>query len=313
MTKRALLIGLNYSAIPSARLFGCINDIVNVRNALIDAYGYKPADIVMLRDDSQVAIPTKANILSQLAAIIGKSTASDEIWIHYSGHGTQVRDTNGDETDGADEAIVPLDFQTAGFILDDDLFTILKSAKCPTIVFSDSCHSGSICDLQFTVNYVSGSFSRSVSSNKVIANPNVIVMSGCRDAQTSADAYSDLEKLPVGAFTDSLLESLRSLNHTTDIMTLYNATCARLIKVGYSQIPVLSSSVMNPVKAFTRYAPPPPAPVIVAKPATKPTTTSGIKPSTTVIKPTFTVVVGRSADITLAATGKRRVGMKMFI
>lgn len=36
-----------------------------------------------------------------------------------SGHGGQVKDRNGDEKDGYDEVIFPLDYQRAGYIVDD--------------------------------------------------------------------------------------------------------------------------------------------------------------------------------------------------
>lgn len=159
--KRAILIGCNYTATPSAKLYGCIDDIVNISNMLIDAYAYKPANITVLRDDSSPSIaPTRANILNTLKSAMAASASFSELWIHYSGHGTQVRDTNRDETpgDGMDEAIVPSDFMSAGYILDDELYGILNTSKCPTLVFFDSCHSGSACDLPYSINYVNGAF-----------------------------------------------------------------------------------------------------------------------------------------------------------
>ena len=49
----------------------------------------------------------------------------DAIFLHYSGHGTKIRDDDGDEADGYDEALCPRDFQSAGMIRDDDLYDIL--------------------------------------------------------------------------------------------------------------------------------------------------------------------------------------------
>jgi len=64
----ALLIGSNYTATPSSQLKGCINDIVHLRNMLVDAYGYPIGNIIMLRDDSTNPgfHPTYANILVAL-------------------------------------------------------------------------------------------------------------------------------------------------------------------------------------------------------------------------------------------------------
>ncbi len=37
--------------------------------------------------------------------------AGDNLFMHYSGHGGNMRDDNGDEKDGMDETLVPLDYQ----------------------------------------------------------------------------------------------------------------------------------------------------------------------------------------------------------
>jgi hypothetical protein len=250
--KRALLIGINYITNPNARLYGCIEDIKNVQNMLIDAYGYPPENIVVLRDDMSAKMPTKQNIILGLQMMASVSGPNDELWIHYSGHGTQLPDRNGDEPDGADEAIVPVDYPTAGMIADDDLFNIVRTIRCKTFLVFDSCHSGSVCDLQYSINYVNGSFTKSVTSNKYVANPNIILLSGCRDAQTSADAYDSTMNEAGGALTMSLTESLRKNKHAVDIMKVYNDLCYLLMQGKFEQIPVLSSSRNNPVWTFSR-------------------------------------------------------------
>jgi hypothetical protein len=258
MVKRALLIGCNYQAVPQARLYGCINDIVAVRNVLVDAYGYPVNNIVLLRDDvpaNKAALPTRANILAAMDAVLTASNnANDEVWIHYSGHGTQVRDTNGDEPDGADEAIVPCDFTTAGMITDDTLFDLLnQKAKCRVLLFFDSCHSGSVCDLQYNRNFQNGTVVSSVLPNRAISrNPNITLLSGCRDPQTSADTYSAVQALGVGAFTNALLECLRKNDHNVDIKKLHVDVCVYLQSSGYDQVPALSSSASVPAYSFVR-------------------------------------------------------------
>jgi hypothetical protein len=249
--KKALLIGCNYIN-TSNQLSGCINDIIHMRNMLIDAYAYTPDSIIMLRDDVPTILPTRANILNCLKLIIGQSASLSEIVIHYSGHGTSIRDMDGDEVSGQDQAIVPLDFNRNGFITDDELFNIIKDAKCRVLMFFDSCHSGTVCDLQYSINYINGKFSRSTNNAKRIVNPNVIMMSGCRDDQTSADSYSNLEDLAVGAFTNSLLETLRASNHNVDMLRLYNDVCYNLSKSGFTQIPILSCSSYMPAYIFMR-------------------------------------------------------------
>jgi metacaspase-1 len=52
-------------------------------------------------------------------------------FFHYSGHGGQVKDDAGDEEDGFDETIMPVDFKTKGQIIDDELHALMV-APLPT-------------------------------------------------------------------------------------------------------------------------------------------------------------------------------------
>lgn len=255
MAKRALLIGCNYTATPAVRLQGCINDIVNIRNTLIDAYGYQDSNIYMLRDDDNLRLPTKANILYALTNIIAMSSVADTVWVHYSGHGTQIRDINGDESDGFDECIVPCNYNVAGFITDDDLVAIIKNAKCQMILCFDSCNSGTACDLQYSINYNKGALSAIVNNSRAISGANIVMISGCRDSQTSADAYDTSARQGCGAFTHSLIESLRSNTHNVSLLKLYSDVCSYLVRSGFTQIPVLSSNKPNPAFSFVRSMP----------------------------------------------------------
>jgi hypothetical protein len=223
---------------------------------LIDAYGYQDANIYVLRDDDNARLPTKANILAGLMGIIVMSSAADTVWVHYSGHGSQIRDLNGDEQDGLDECIVPCNYNMAGFITDDEIFAILKNAKCRMILCFDSCNSGTVCDLQYSINCNAGGLVPTVNNSKFVSNPNIFMLSGCRDVQTSADAYSMMAKQSCGAFTTSLIETLRSNAHSVPLLKLFSDTCAYLKRAGFTQIPVLSCSAPNPSAfSFSRVFP----------------------------------------------------------
>ena len=69
-----------------------------------------------------------------------------------SGHGGQTPDLDGDEDDGYDEVIYPVDFRVNGHIVDDEMHLIMvKSLPAGvrlTAIF-DSCHSGSALDLPY--------------------------------------------------------------------------------------------------------------------------------------------------------------------
>ena len=68
------------------------------------------------------------------------------------GHGGQTQDLDGDEEDGYDEVVYPVDFRTAGQIVDDEMHNIMVRPLQPgvrlTAIF-DSCHSGSALDLPY--------------------------------------------------------------------------------------------------------------------------------------------------------------------
>jgi hypothetical protein len=252
--KKALLVGINYKGIPGAALNGCINDIVNTSEVLIDSYDYETKNIIQLRDDTRVAgsLPTRANILSNLSSLVAQSANLSELWFHYSGHGSQIRDTNGDEADRLDEVLVPVDFQRSGFISDDEIFTIIKNTKCKTILIFDSCHSGSVCDLQWNYQFTNGSIMKTMTTNKTITNPNVFCFSGCKDPETSADAYSVEKQMGVGAFTDTFLRCLRANRMNVDILKLYSDICVSIKQMGFKQNPSFSSSSPSPLYKFVR-------------------------------------------------------------
>merc|ERR1712183_744461 len=123
-----------------------------MKNYIMDVHGFKEENIVLLMDDEIHTSPTKENILNAYQQIIADSEEGEAIFLHYSGHGTKVRDTSGDEDDGYDEALCPVDYPSNGLIIDDDLFDILIEPLPPgvnMISLMDCCHSGTILDLPY--------------------------------------------------------------------------------------------------------------------------------------------------------------------
>lgn len=253
--KKALLIGINYNSIPDISLYGCINDSINMRNMLVDAYGYNLSNIIHLRDDiiDKKTQPTRENIINSLKLLALQSSNLKELWIHYSGHGSQIRDINNDEHDKLDEIIVPIDYQNNGIVTDDELLSILKTIKCRTILLFDSCHSGTVCDLPWLFEYkTSNSYLRTQPNKVVLTNPNIFMFSGCKDTQSSFDAYSIESAEAVGAFTYTFISCLRKANHNREILLLYRDICVSLSQTQYKQYPLLSCSNNNPKYTFVR-------------------------------------------------------------
>ncbi|EJD49594.1 peptidase C14 [Auricularia subglabra TFB-10046 SS5] len=151
--KKALCIGINYIG-TSAELAGCHNDARNVQRFLCERFGYKQEDIVMLLDGlaNPRQVPTRANIIAACQWLTRDAKPNDSLFFHFSGHGGQTKDLDGDEVDGHDETIYPVDFEEAGHIVDDDMHAILVQPLPPgcrlTAIF-DCCHSGSALDLPY--------------------------------------------------------------------------------------------------------------------------------------------------------------------
>ncbi|KAI9861527.1 MAG: Ca(2+)-dependent cysteine protease [Vezdaea acicularis] len=151
--RKALLIGINYFN-QRGQLRGCINDVKNMSTYLNQNFGYAREDMVILTDDQQneMSQPTKANILRAMHWLVKDAQPNDSLFFHYSGHGGQTKDLDGDEDDGYDEVIYPVDFRFAGHIVDDEMHRIMVQSLAPgvrlTAIF-DSCHSGSALDLPY--------------------------------------------------------------------------------------------------------------------------------------------------------------------
>ncbi|KFA67264.1 hypothetical protein S40285_06716 [Stachybotrys chlorohalonatus IBT 40285] len=151
--RKALLIGINYFG-QEGELRGCINDVHNVSSFLVNRYGYKREDMVILTDDqaNPVMQPTRANIIRALGWLVEGAQPNDSLFLHYSGHGGQTEDEDNDEDDGYDEVIYPVDFKDAGHIVDDELhFRVVRPLQQGvrlTAIF-DSCHSATILDLPY--------------------------------------------------------------------------------------------------------------------------------------------------------------------
>jgi metacaspase-1 len=97
--------------------------------------------------------PTRANILQAMKNLVAGAQPGDSLFLQFSGHGSQVPDTSGDEVDGLDETILPLDFKTAGQITDDEMYDILVRGVPMGVrltVLFDCCHSGTGLDLPYS-------------------------------------------------------------------------------------------------------------------------------------------------------------------
>lgn len=225
--KRALLIGINYKG-QEGELGGCINDIQNINSVLVNNCGYDPKNIRILTEESNIQ-PTRSNIEANINWLITGVMPEDTLVFYYSGHGAFIPDRSGDESDGRDEVIVPLDYQTRGIITDDWLFTNMVGrvpAGASLWAFTDCCHSGTMIDLKYNyksqckfrngtanrntvyrTNEWTNNFTMNIEKSRDIPG-NVILFSGSLDEQTAADAQFNGRSN--GAFTRCLLDYINA-------------------------------------------------------------------------------------------------------
>lgn len=117
--RRALLIGINYVGQKGA-LTACHNDCNNLKEYLENVHGFREEEMMILMDDGQHMMPTKENIEKGMCLLTTYSQPGDVVFVSFSGHGGNTEDLDGDEDDGLDETLIPVDFMTEGHIVDDD-------------------------------------------------------------------------------------------------------------------------------------------------------------------------------------------------
>ena len=151
--KRAFMVGIShYDTALTGYQWNNINGVEDVRllEPILKKQGFY---LTTLLDEEA----TFQNITNQLATFINKTKSGDIIYLHFSTHGQPVEDLNGDEDDGWDESIVPIDayklykkgvYEGKMHLLDDKLneFVNKLRAKIGTkgmlYVVIDACHAG---------------------------------------------------------------------------------------------------------------------------------------------------------------------------
>ena len=230
-SKQGVLVGLNYTGTRAA-LKGCYNDAKRMSQTLKTKYNYSNISILTDRN-----ITIYYNILEVLEKLV--SSEASHLFFQFSGHGTQVRDRNGDEKDGMDEAL----YSVGGTIItDDQINETLKKLKpgVTLVIIIDACHSGSIIDLPYQLDNDSNVPVKV--NNDVWKNNNIICISGCRDNQVSMDV--DNGTIAYGALSNAIQKVLSETKTEITWRMLVGRVRDELKRNQYAQIPQLS--VSNP-------------------------------------------------------------------
>ena len=249
--RRALCIGINDYPGTGSDLAGCVND-ANDWAAELNRRGFT----VELMLDGQA---TGAAMRDAMRKLVAGAATGDTVVITYSGHGTWVRDDNGDEPDGRDEALCPWDIAENGPLLDDELYEILsdRARGVRVVMISDSCHSGSVARfapstrrdadkvkfLPPAIFLAPDEAARAARLPRVSAGrPRhaALLMSGCADIEFSYDAH--FGGRPNGAFTYFALKALSGLPAGASYREWSARIAEALPSQDYPQTPALSGS-----------------------------------------------------------------------
>ena len=255
MSRRALLVGINRYPDPAHRLNGCVNDARQVRALLLQHYGFEPSALTLLLD----AQATTGAIRSGLRWLVEGARPGDVLVFHYSGHGSQVPDRDGDETaDGLDEIICPYDLDWDDPIADDDLHDAVRDLPAGAVltVVLDCCHSGTGLReprqagrrqrfLRAPGTTVSRDLSPARGAGAVpvhrlgrrAAEAGAVLIAGCRADQSSADAF--IAGAYHGALTYFLCLALAESGYRLSYARLVRAVRAKLSSGGFDQEPQL--------------------------------------------------------------------------
>jgi hypothetical protein len=243
---RALLFGLNYKHNVSHHLYGCLNDVQHMTKFLRDVCNVPCDAYTDAPDDINRDFTTAAGIVSKLTELALKSCEEDLdfVYIHFSGHGESAVDASGDEIDGLDEVLIPSDNEKTGAVVTDDVISCLlrqMNLKTRVVCVFDCCHSGTMADLDITWNGSQPSREPPLQPGMV---PKLLSLSGCRDNQTSADAYNlNGDKQYSGALTSSLLTVLkRDPSLKRDVLAMYKMLQQELASRRFQQVPMLCST-----------------------------------------------------------------------
>lgn len=133
-------------------LLGCVNDARLMHRVLVDSYAFEPSRICLLLDRDA----TREAILEALDDLLRETERDDLVFVHFSGHGSQV-----EWQDGLAESIVPHDSGRKPHpnrdIVDVEIAAWISrlSRRTPYLTLVvDACHAGSIARLAVGVRQV---------------------------------------------------------------------------------------------------------------------------------------------------------------
>ena len=260
MRKFALIIGINYTG-ESYALNGSVSDANRYKDFLLNHCGFTESDIMFITDDADIK-PTYQNIITGFSYLryYSRNLGYDEIWMYYSGHGSQVIDsltpTYADEVDQKDEVIIPIDYIDSGIISDDTIHaSIIQTLPLNTKFISvfDCCHSGTMLDINHL--YKPGNIYEMYPEKYAGASETagqIICISSSIDAQVSFETEGLFAKGEYsGALTWGLLTLFDKYGYSIRYKTILTDLAEMFAENGFSQTPQITTN--KPINIYDHF------------------------------------------------------------
>lgn len=275
--KIALIIAIGEYPQPGKwKNLSSINDLFYVKSALVKQ-GFKESAIDTLKNEKA----TRKNILLALDKLASSAAPGDVVYFHFSGHGQQIEDDNGDEADGYDEALIPYDakgsydpvsYKGENHLRDDELGQKLNAIRKKIgpggalLTVLDACHSGTatrgnefgICRGE-PVPFKSPGYTVSASlqlaattgadgfaDGTPAALGNMITISASSPNQVNYE-IKDHQQKGVGSLSYVLAQSLNNLPADTDYETLFSMIRAGIQSQIPTQVPMIEGDISQEV------------------------------------------------------------------
>lgn len=237
--KRAFLVGIShYDTELTGYQWNNINGVedINLLSPTLKGQGFTTTVLL----DEQA---TFDNIVSQMTQFTNKTKKGDVVYLHFSTHGQPVEDINGDEEDGWDESIVPIDaykiykkgfYEGQKHLTDDLLNKYVKKLREKIgsngflYVVIDACHAGT--SSRANDDTVRGTYVGFTYNNKVFKpstskkshyrvdasakQSDVIFIEACRPDQVNTEIQVDGKRF--GPLSYNIAQTLSGFTITTN-------------------------------------------------------------------------------------------------
>jgi len=257
----AVVIGISNYEDSTNNLSYSKKDAMDFKDALVKFGNFDIDNIKLLVDKDATRENIRKNIEGWLKS---KANKNDIVVIYFSGHGSQVFDSDNDESDGLDECLIPYDFDNEDIstIIIDDIFAYwinnLQSEK--VIIVFDNCYSGGAAKQKgVSLKGVKGNIGKDDFSKDIkreVPRQGTALFSGSKADQVSFES-KDFQN---GIFTHFLLEAItfesdNNFNNSITINELFEATRKKTLeytkkKFRREQEPTLINDIDTEVDLF---------------------------------------------------------------